>query len=110
MAETLVKVPGRQRLWRLVRQCRGDSVAVWNERCGAVGGGRADILLGPEAISTAGTCGCGGWGCFGGSVSCGKTVGWCLRVAVVAARVWCWLRIAQWMRASLMFVCDRVGV
>ena len=24
MAETLVKVPGRQRLWRLVRQCRGD--------------------------------------------------------------------------------------
>ena len=55
MAETLVKVPGRQRPSGLVRQCRGDSGAVWNEPGGAVGGGRADILLGPEAISAAGT-------------------------------------------------------
>jgi hypothetical protein len=51
LAETLVEVPGRQRLLSGVRPClRGVETGG-----GAVGGGRADILLGPEAISAAGT-------------------------------------------------------
>jgi hypothetical protein len=70
---------------------------VWNaDGFGAAGVEASNTLLGPEATSD---------GCDSESTLVPRQQSLWLRVGTVAVWVWCWLRIAQWMRASfcLMF-------
>ena len=102
MAETLVR-------FLADRGCRGEYCCLFGggveSSGGVVGWGCVGILLGPEAISAAGGVSSSVWWLVRWIRVCGNTVvvGGCGLSCVVWVR--CWLRIAQWMRASLWSSC-----